>query len=142
MLLDAGCEFWEKHVLAEVPPPLDASATWARHLGKKFAVGSERVIEATAEYEARALHQAQVAKAEAEKQEALAKNHLMEIVGEAKAAKGSFGRATWVRPRPSESTDWEAVAKAVGASAEMIALHTEPRNRTAYLKVTFSGKED
>jgi len=144
VLLDAGAEFWEKYVLRREPPPIDHSQTWARYLAKKFAVGSQVVIESTPEIEkwARDLAEAQERRDRAELEEREAKNNLMALIGENKGAKGAFGRATWVRPRPAAVVDWEAVAIELGATEELVAKYSSEQSKSAYLKVTFAGKRE
>jgi putative phage-type endonuclease len=143
-LLKAGVEFWQRHILAQVPPPIDASKSYAQYLAKKFQVGTEQVVASTpdAEQWAVRLREAQEQREKYEQIEQLAKNQLMHLVGHNKGMRGAFGKATWVRPRPQAWTDWEALAKAFNPAPEQIERFTTNKPRAAYLRVTFADKEE
>ena len=41
-LVEAGRQFWNDYVLANTPPPIDASLAWSRYLGARFASSAVR----------------------------------------------------------------------------------------------------
>jgi hypothetical protein len=153
-LIESGLQFWNDHVLKNTPPPIDSSEQYASYLAKKFSLNpSDIVIDSTKDIEqwAQQLKHAQQQEKFAIEKAQLAKNHLMDLIGGHKGAKGDFGKITWIRPKPSPSTDYEAAFKALSdkyaaivgidapAHVEEIAIaHTSPATKSAYLKATFS----
>lgn len=105
------CErFWRDHVLAEVPPPLDASSAATRYLDRSFSEGAD-TIPATVEAEdiaARLDWWTKAAKL-ADEQHELAANQLKELIGDAAGIKGRWGKATWLKQRGA--VKWKAVAE-------------------------------
>jgi predicted phage-related endonuclease len=118
--------FWVDCVEAQRAPVLDGSEAarrWLharypqeraplRHAGPEGERWANRLREASARAEA--------AQAEAEE----ARNHLKALIADAEGMAGRFGTVRWTRSRASTRTDWEAVARAAGASPELIASHT------------------
>jgi predicted phage-related endonuclease len=143
-LLKVGADFWQRHVLTRMPPPIDASRSYTQYLAKKFREGTEQVVPSTPEAEqwAARLREAQEQRARCEQAEQLARNHLMDLVGGNKGIEGAFGKATWVRPRPQAATDWEALARSFNPTPEQIEQFTTEKSRSAYLKVTFAEREE
>jgi putative phage-type endonuclease len=136
-------QFWQENIERRVPPPLDGSDTWKQYLARTHAIGSTQILTETPEGRAAAqsLKEAQARKAAAEYDETLAKNQLMQIVGDAKGMKfGDGGKAQWVRSRPEEVIDWEAVAKSLSATPEQIAPFTSQKSKSAYIRY-YAGKE-
>ncbi len=143
VLIESGIEFWQNHVVPQVPPPTDGSLTWAKYLAKLYGKGNERIIPSTPEA---ARIAALLGEAEARLQHA--KNQLAALVGENKGVKGAWGKATWVRPRPSNETNWEALARQLlqqyppEVADARIKEFTQPKTITPYLRVTLTGKEE
>lgn len=150
VLIESAIEFWQKHVVAEVPPPIDGSLTWARYLAQLYGKGNEQVITSTTEADriAAQLRDAEARMKQAESDLQLAKNKLAALIGENKGIQGGWGKATWVRPRPGRETDWEALARqllqqyAPDEARARILEFTCERPRTPYLKVTFKEREE
>jgi predicted phage-related endonuclease len=137
-LLNAAADFWHNNVERRMPPPLDGSESWRRHLGKVYAIGNQTMLEPSSEAEqwATLLRDAQRSKADAEAAEGIAKNQLASLIADNKGVKLSDGgKAQWVRPRPSDSTDWEAVARSLNATPEQIAQHTKQKHNAAYVRL-------
>ena len=129
--------FWRRHVLAVVPPDPrsadDAARLWRRDSGELRAIDDDTdLLVAINEYRmlrdnARDLEQ-----------------QMVEIADELKLGIGPAaglsiaGRpvCTWKAAKDCERTDWEAVARAAGASPELIAAHTstKPGSRRFLLK--------
>ena len=55
----------------------------------------------------------------------LAKARLQEAIADADGIEGETFRATWKFAKPASRVDWEAVAKAAGASKELIEANTK-----------------
>jgi putative phage-type endonuclease len=150
VLIDSAIEFWQKHVVAGVPPPVDGSLTWARYLAQLYGKCNERVIPSTPEADriATLLRDAKIRMQQAESDMQLAKNQLAALIGENKGMQGGWGKATWVRPQPGSETDWEALARqllqqyAPDEARARILEFTRERPKTPYLKVTFAEREE
>ncbi len=153
IFIDAGMQFWDDHVLRGVPPKIDATESWTRYLGRRFAVEVNPPVKATPEMcdWAALLHSAGIAFDKAEESERMAKNHLMELIGDAKGAWGNFGKLTWVRPRAQKVIDYEAAFNSLWAFAsdhalfkpeddspqEFLTQYTSERAKSPYLLATF-----
>lgn len=118
--------WWEEFVLGDkMPPPKndeDCRLLWARS-------NPGKTVRATAEVAAR-LEAFAAAKAEeraAKEKAAAAMGDVCAFLGDAEILSDpATGRplATWKSARDTPSTDWEAVAKALGATDELVAAHT------------------
>ncbi len=127
-LREVAEDFWHTHVVAGVPPFPDASQAYADHLAELYPQASAPLMKADGDTQiAMAAAQAKDAeeniRAHARRLEE-AKNILKMRIGSARGIEGGFGRITWSNNKDSERTDWEAVAKAAGATDELIRSHT------------------
>jgi predicted phage-related endonuclease len=123
-LLDAGRDWWRRHVeLGEMPIVTagdgeTVEALYPRARAALDANPSDEILELVRRYDA--------ARAEA-KRAALAKelaaNELTAAIGEREGFGGRWGSATW-RQSTRARTDWQAIAEALGAPADLIAKHT------------------
>lgn len=118
------CEaFWHDHVLKRVPPPAQTSDDVVR----LFPADSGEAVEATVDVlqaynDARALRE-QIAKAETDLEAHI--KTMKVAIGEASALTlGGKPLVTFKKAKDGEKTDWQMVAKAAGAGAELIRAHT------------------
>lgn len=121
--------FWHEHVLTGIPPKVDHTDGAKRMLSALHAAPSAEILAAPAEAEEvyRRLRAAQVAKAQAEKDEELARNQMRELVGDAEGIISDTWKATWKPQRGSVS--WKDVAEAAGATADEIEAHRGANKR-------------
>ena len=138
MLIEQGRKFWHEHVCAGIPPEIDGSEGCAARLAAFRAVDGE--IESTPEIEERAAKlwriTNEIKKLEADK--SLVKNQIADMLGaDGKKVKGSFGSAYWTNPKPQNKTNWEAVAKAAGATPDLIDAHTSQVTRKPSFQARF-----
>lgn len=105
---ERALDWWNKHVVADVPPEPDGSESYGNYLKAKFKRSSEITRPVTAQVRewAESLRVAteQMKAAEADKMKA--ENLLKSYMGDASAIPGI---ATWKSNRDSEVTDWRAV---------------------------------
>jgi putative phage-type endonuclease len=101
--------WWQKHIIADIPPEPDGSDSYTNYLKAKFNRASELTRPATVEANAWAakLRNASEALKAAEKVKTEAENWLKSYLGEASAIPGI---CTWRNNKDSEVTDWKAVA--------------------------------
>lgn len=118
--------FHAQHVLADIPPAVDGSTSW-RDLLKRSRQTKSVVLDSTPEIDAWAqrLRTARQGIAAAEEVEREAENTIKQFIGEAAGVAGAWGRISWKQNRDGSKTDWEAVAKQLGASPELIAQFTK-----------------
>lgn len=123
-LLDAHASWWHAHVeLGEMPAPTERDL---ETLGRVFARPSRGVL-ADAPHEVELLAaeyditRAMVRRAERQRDEAAAQ--LCARLGDVEGYRGPWGRAVWAR-RSRQRTDWESIARELGATREQIEKHT------------------
>lgn len=126
MILD-GCErFWRDYVVTGKPPPPDSSDRYADWLKERYPESSGPMLAAPPGVErwVEQLRIAREAAAHAEQAETEARNHLVSLIGDADGMEGDGWRITNRSVKGRAKTDWEAVAKAAGASEKLIQQHT------------------
>ena len=123
-MIERAEEFWRHHVLGDIAPEpasaRDAMLLYPRDAGSQISVTNE-----LAEKLAKLRDLKAQIKPLDDEADALA-DDIKTYIGEHSALVDVDGRplATWKAPKPSQKTDWQAVAKAAGVSAEIIAAHT------------------
>jgi putative phage-type endonuclease len=105
---ERALDWWNKHVVADVPPEPDGSESYGNYLKAKFKRSSEITRPVTAQVRewAEALRVATERMKEAEAEKLKAENLLKSYMGDASAIPGI---ATWKNNKDSETTDWRAV---------------------------------
>lgn len=122
-MVERAEEFWFKHVLADVAP----EPTTARETALLYPQDNGDSIEASVEIAA-ALNDLAAVKAQIktlETDETRLADQVKTYIGQRSALTiGGTTLCTWKAPKPSNKTDWQKVAKAAGASPELIAANT------------------
>lgn len=147
---EAATNFWERHVIPDIPPPVDGSDEWTRFL-KSRAQRFEKyldVVELDPDIREQAvasvnlLALAKEAEKDAEALKALHGNRLRDLIGEHAGLVLPGSRVHCKQNKPSQIVDWESVAKVCGQSFphfdEVVKLntHEKPGNRPLLLKTT------
>ena len=138
MLVDVGREFWERHVLRDIPPPIDASESWKRYLASKWPRAGAKMLKADDNID-RLIKTRFAAKAAADKlaeKIELADNHLRALIGAERGISGAGWQASWTERKGS--VDWQALAKELGATDEQAERHRRAGTRT--MRVTQSSR--
>jgi putative phage-type endonuclease len=124
--LDRLSDWWATYVVADVAPPVNSGADldalkrrWTASSGVMLKAGP-MAIEIAREY-AEAVAAAEAASERAD----LAKARLQEAIADADGIEGATFRATWKFAKGASRVDWESVAKAAGASRELIEANTK-----------------
>jgi len=129
-VIEAAEAFWAKHVLADIPPPVDASDEWKRFLGSRRQT-SKDLVSATPETEATAFKLRSIESQIDELQSArtLYQNQLKLAIGEHAGMLGRFGKINFTQSKDRQSTDWEAILRDLGVPvpADLIVKHTETK---------------
>lgn len=143
LLIKKGRAFWFDHVLAAVPPPKGSAQAIADLLRHKHPANTQPMRSATAEEMdllrrlAAARAKAQAANEEKELLEAMVK----QAIGDAEGISASFGRVTWKKNKDSRKVNWEAVARELGASDDLIEKHTTTKPGPRVLRCKFEDEE-
>lgn len=118
--------WWRTFVVADLPPPVQSGADlealkhrWKSSSGKMLTAGPS-ADNIAREYYAATL-EADAATERADKCKAL----LQECIADADGVESDTWRATWKFAKGAERVDWESVAKALAAPAELVRQHTK-----------------
>jgi len=140
-LADAARVFWHDHVLARVQPAIDGSESSRRFLSQLYPAGNGAMLTADEHADAIALKLAETKEqlGHFEHMEELYANQLRELIAEHDGVQGNAWRATWKKCKDGSRTDWEAVARELGASTAVIAKHTVAKLGHRTLRFTHKG---
>lgn len=126
-------DWWNTHVVADVPPDIDGSNAWALYLTKKHKANILPITDANAEAAilARKLDGGKRMQKALDLGVAQLENQLKAIIGDHDGIRGDFGKITWKKTKDGLTTDWEAVAGdiaiAKGMHPEMFRQYVEGR---------------
>jgi putative phage-type endonuclease len=131
-LVDAGREFWEEHVLAQVEPAVEDWEATARYLSLRYPRDNGETVMASPEIEAwlARLREAREIIEQADASRLQAEVKIKEFMGEASTLVGLNGRVSYRAPKDAAVVDWRAAAIASGASREVVESHTTTRPGT------------
>ena len=125
--------WWHRHVVEGIEPE-PTGASGIEYLRDKWEETANRVLTAdpVMEEELARLSQAKRLIAEGENMKELATGRLMASMEDATHLLGHMGRVSWSFAKPRTVTDWQSVAKALGAdlpsNADLVALHTTQKD--------------
>lgn len=136
-LVDLNDQFWEQHIVPRIPPAIDGSSSAREYLKRRFPRVTGPMLEAPHEAHiiAEALRVARAQLKEAEELKAKAENELKALIGEAQGVRAERWQAKWTECKGRVSTDWEAIARELGATPDLIAQHTT--RGESYRRFTF-----
>ena len=125
-LIELATRFWTDHVEAGVPPPPDASESAKALLARLYPTSSDVLLSSTVDVDAWAdrLRTSKKALSVAAEEVLEAENYLKAFIGDAAGVEGPWGVITWKKTKDQRRTAWKAVATDLGATPELIALHT------------------
>lgn len=139
-LVERGREFWHDHVLTQVPPSqgsVEAARAWLR---QRYPIDDRPIRTATVD-EIAVLEELRAARSRfdaAEETKQLLEAKVKALIGDAAGLDGGLlGRVTWKKNKDGSKTDWEAVARALSAPADLIAQHTKTTTGARVLRCTF-----
>ena len=127
-MVQKAVDFWEQHVVPKIPPEItEADAETVRyyknrypqHTPDKWAYSDESIDSLAAEY----LQLTADNKLREERAETM-KLKLIAAIGKNEGLKTASGNFTYKTPKPTEKTDWKAVANALDPHLELIEYHT------------------
>lgn len=118
-LVAVAVDFWNEHVIKQVPPEIDGTAEYRRFLSDRFPADDGTEMVATPEV---ALLVDELAAVQAEgdaieKREELLKNRLRDAMGTSTVLLAPGGKVTWKKNKDSVRTDWQLVAESLRSHA-------------------------
>ncbi len=119
-LVEVEREFWERHVVAKVPPPPDGSESAGRFLRRRFRDHGELLRVATPEERLLAVRLAEARRRAKEVERAAEEvaQLVQQAIGNDAGLQGPGFTITWKRSKDAAVTNWEAVANAYRQLAE------------------------
>ena len=144
LLVQEAEKFWKDHVLTGIPPDLTKASPYQvkNYLKAKYQNHGSEVLpmESEALEYLLKLEEWQKISDNAEMHLETFKNYLKVIIGDHAGIEGDGFKATWKQTKPSEKTDWEAIARELKASDELIKDFT--KKKPGPRKFLWSHKEE
>jgi putative phage-type endonuclease len=111
-IIEAAESFWTRHVLADVPPPVDGSDEWTRFLASR-AQKTQDYLQATPDVLGwvEKMRDAVARKDEAKAEEDLAKNHIRAFIGEHAGLITPYGKIHYKRNKDGHVVDHDAALR-------------------------------
>lgn len=119
-------DFWENHIIPQIPPEPDDSKGWNEYFRKKYPQDSGYEIDANPEV-SDMIQMYKWAKESLkfwEEAVSTSENKLKSIMMDATALRGPFGKITWKKNKDSIKINWEGIARQLGATQQMITNFT------------------
>lgn len=112
-LTEIGREFWEGHVIPQVPPPIDGSAGSKRFLDLTYPQDRGEMLAATGYIQSLVdfLKNTRDRLKEAEEEKLFLENRLKNIIQDAAGIQGDGWKVTWKKTRDRKEIDWEGIAE-------------------------------
>lgn len=108
-LIEKGREFWENHIIPQIPPPVNDSPGWDKFIKKSFPKDELPIIQATAEMDVDLWDYRNVCdKFKAiESRKQYWENNIKAAIGVNLGIESQFGRITWKASKDRTVVDWE-----------------------------------
>jgi putative phage-type endonuclease len=113
LIIDKCTEFWNRYIIGNEEPPIDASEATSKYLLHKFPKGTKELREAD-EDEARIISSFFDRKADLKsvtERYDLSVNLVKAAIGDLEGLSSPHGKVTWKKDRDSEKTDWKSLAQ-------------------------------
>lgn len=119
--------FWDKHVVPRLPPPPEASQCYGEYIRRQFPIATTpELLDAPPEAfeHVRQLYLAEhhIKAWDVKRDEA--KHNLMAMLEDHGGMRGDWGKIYYRNNKPTQKTNWRAVAQAMDAPPDLIAQHT------------------
>jgi len=126
-LVREGERFLLEHVDPRIPPPPDGTVAWDEWIKIHLPLNERSVVvpaDDAAEIRLRELERAEKAFKEAEREYKRTRQEVELLIADADAIAGQCGRVSWKKTKGRATTDWEGLAKFLGASDETVKRFT------------------
>jgi putative phage-type endonuclease len=125
-LVEMAAKFHRDHIVTGKPPPADNPDQAQELLARLHPRANEDVVPATPEIDSLGLQLGAIreeAKALKSKKDALTAS-IKAFLGDRRTVTGTGWKALWTNVKGQSVTDWEAIARELGATEEMVQRHT------------------
>jgi putative phage-type endonuclease len=115
-------EWWEKFIVADIPPDIDGTEAWSLYLPKKYPLNRTPAIEADRASEQLGLQLErgmQLQNAIENKVQDL-RNRLKAVIGDADGLEGETWKITWRKNKDGQKVDWEGAFRSLGLEEETV----------------------
>lgn len=125
-LIQAGKDFWENHVIPQIPPPIDASEGSKKLLNYLYPQDKEDLLISSDGINvlAERLRDQEIKRDMVITQLTLIQNQLKEVIGDHAGIQTSLGKIKWSKNKDSEITNWQGIVMELNVSSEIIKKHT------------------
>lgn len=140
-MLNQCVQFWHNHVVPKIQPEIDGSDACSIHIKEiEHSTTAMLTAEESSDDLARQLSGVRKQLDELKQRERIIVNALCETIGGSDGIQGLDWTATWKPTRARTKTDWEAVAKSLGAGEELIRKHSRQGKSTRrfYFRTNFN----
>jgi putative phage-type endonuclease len=151
-LIEKGKDFWENHVLSQVPPPVDSSPGWDKYFKSRFPKEELPLLETTGEIDndLRSYHGV------CEKFKAVSankeywENHIKAYIGSCAGINTPVAKVTWKKSKDRTKVDWEKAFNDLAAKEcltaqeriQLINLHTTITTGPRIFRATWNKEKD
>lgn len=146
-LIEIEGKFWNDHVLAKIPPPVEGTEASKRLLGALYPKdsGGEVLADDTIDKIVGEFFDLTDKAKSLESQKLLAENKIKEFMGEASSFKGPGYRFSWKQTKDRTAIDYKTILAELDAPKELIEKHTKTSPgarpfRPTKLKESSNGK--
>lgn len=137
-VISASKDFYYRYIVTGVPPPIDGSKSYTKHLQSIYPDIKQDVLLADDKQKEllRQYMAARDAAKAAEEHRQLIENQLLESIGDAKGVESDIARVLWSRVSEQRRVNWREVAGKFKPEETLISQHTKvsPPYRRIFVK--------
>ena len=144
LLVDAANEFWNRHIVPEVPPPLDASEGSQEYLKSFFPSSRGNIVRSTETTSVAAykLHNVKKEIVTLDNVKTGLENQIKFEIGDNDGIEDKTFKATWKSTKDIEKIDYEGLVKRLNCSPEMIKGFTKTRPGGRRFVLSYNAEEN
>lgn len=141
MIIAMDGEFWNDHVAAEVPPPIDGSSSWRKYVERRFPMEMSQVRPATGDELSwlEELRAAEAAKKECEARVDFLKNNLAASIGDAAGLVSDVAKVSYKQVKGRAGFDHKSLKEAMPEIYDQYATTGAPYRA---LRVTYAKEQE
>ena len=138
IMCEDALAFWSSHVIADVPPELDGSESARRYVERQYRRNVQPLRQATLTEVPllERLVDARLRWAAIEEEKERCETIVKAAIGDTDGLEWVNGKVTWKATKDSAKVDWEAVARHLGATPELVKEYTREKPGSRRLLVS------
>ena len=138
LMLEAAQRFWRDHILTQTPPAIDGSASAREYIERTYRRNTQPLRIATPEETLLLSRLSEIREQRkiVETQESELETLVKAAIRDSEGLEWDGGRVTWRASKDRSDVDWEAVARSLGATPEVVKQYTltKPGSRRFLLR--------